>query len=79
MSPIVVRLEEWRRAERRRGALPPGSPAWMAADDEVRRAQAAYLREVSLAAASRAEEYAAHDRSFDRVPVRIGRSAGVNG
>jgi len=79
MRRIAVRLEEWRSAEHRRGALSPGSPAWQAADDEVRQAQAAYRGEASQAAAYYAElEFAAHDRSYARWPARIDRPAALN-
>lgn len=70
MLRIAVRLEEWRRAECRRGALPPGSPEWQAADDEVRRAQAMYYAEL---------DFAARNRPIGRWLARIERPAAVNG
>lgn len=80
MLRVAVRLEEWRSAERRRDALPPHSPAWDAADDDVRRAQAAYRGEASQAAAYYAElDFAARERPFHRWQVRIDHPAPVNG
>lgn len=79
MPGIAVRLEEWRSAERRRGALPRGSPAFMAADEDVRRAQAAYRGEARQVEAYYAElDFAAHDRSFPRWLAGIDRAATVN-
>ncbi|HET7726464.1 MAG TPA: hypothetical protein VFK54_03980 [Candidatus Limnocylindrales bacterium] len=67
MSSIASRLEDWRRAVRRRDATPRGSQAWLDADEDVRHAQAAYHWEAARAATYYAElEFAALDRSFAR-------------
>ena len=76
MNRMAVSLEEWRGAERRRDALPQGSAAWIAADDDVRRAHAAYRAEASQANAYYRElDFTARDRSFPRWLVRIDRAA----
>ena len=65
MVEIAVRLEEWRAAERRRDALPSGSPEWTAADEAVRRAQAAYRGEASQAEGSHTDvDVVIHDRTW---------------
>lgn len=67
MLRTAVHLEEWRSAERRRDALPTGSPAWQVADDDVRRAQKLYGAEVSQAAAHYAElAFVPRDSSLSR-------------
>ncbi len=77
MVGIAARLEEWRTAERRRDALPSGSPEWRAADEEVRGAQAAYRGEASQAEGSHAEvAVVVHDRTMrpsDAAGSRFGR------
>lgn len=55
MRNIMVRLDEWRDAERRRDALPAGSSEWQAADEEVRRARTAYHAAGAQASAYHAE------------------------
>lgn len=79
MLGIAVRLEEWRCAERRRDALPRGSPAWTAADEDVRRARSAYRGEASQAEAYYAEvEFARRDRFFARWRARVDRSTAID-
>ena len=66
MRNAPIRLEEWRCAERRRDSLPPDSAEWLAADEDVRAARAAFKAEAAQAGAYYAEvEYeAAHDRGW---------------
>lgn len=51
MDNVKFRLEAWRRAERRRDRLPPGSAEWQEAEDEVRAAQTAYHAELAQVSA----------------------------
>ena len=64
MRNIETRLEEWRRAERSRDMLPAASREWQAADEEVRRARAAYHATGAQAAAYHAERAFAAEPSW---------------
>jgi hypothetical protein len=63
MQPLAEQLEAWRREDRRRGLLVPGSEEWVAADEAWHEAQALYRGQAAQAFAQYAElEFAAQDR-----------------
>jgi hypothetical protein len=77
MLDVWERLTEWRRAERLRGELAAGSPAWQEADDEVRRAHTAYRAQVAqVTARQREADVLEHRRFWSPVPGRAERSRG---
>lgn len=72
MQRVAIELEAWRCALRRRGTLPAGSPERQAANEEARRAQAAYRAELAQATAYHAElDFAPPDRLYERWLGRI--------
>jgi len=67
MHHVADRLDEWRRAQRRRDSQPPGSVAWSAAEERVSSARAAYHAEASQTAAYYTEmEFAAGNYQASR-------------
>lgn len=47
MPCLRLRLDEWRAAERRRDGTTPGTPARLAAEEDVRRARSRYHNEAA--------------------------------